>query len=145
MSKVLHGQSQSMKVFYSSFPGDFQLIGSSEPVITAPGDDVILPCHLDSELDVQDWTVEWSKPDIKPSPSERQSRVDVVYLYRVRIEVQDIMIVTYIGRTSLLTEGLKRGDMSLKIKNVTLEDGGRYRCFTPTLGRGAVVRLVVGG
>ncbi|KAM4537110.1 butyrophilin-like protein 10 isoform 1-T2 [Odontesthes bonariensis] len=129
--------------FWIPVQGDHQLTSSSSPVVSAPGEDVVLPCRLDSEVDAQDWTVEWSRPDVAPGRWDGRRRVDVVYLYRVRVEVRDIMMLSYIGRTSLLPDGLKHGDMSLQIRNVTLEDGGSYRCFTPTLGRGAAVRLVV--
>ncbi|KAF3837415.1 hypothetical protein F7725_004879 [Dissostichus mawsoni] len=73
----------------------------------------------------------WSRPDLKPDPNDRLSRVDYVHLYRDRREVTDIKISSYVGRTLLSTEGLGKGDISLKIYNVTLEDKGRFGCFIP--------------
>ncbi|KAI9524321.1 hypothetical protein NQZ68_018003 [Dissostichus eleginoides] len=123
-----------------------QVIGSLQPIRAAPGDDIILPCHVEPPINVSGLTVEWSRPDLKPDPNDRQSRVDYVHLYRDRREVTDIKISSYVGRTLLSTEGLGKGDISLKIYNVTLEDKGRFGCFIPKLGgqkQSAIVILVV--
>ncbi|KAK5598747.1 hypothetical protein CRENBAI_005075 [Crenichthys baileyi] len=56
---------------------------------------------------------------------------------------RDMMMETYIQRTSLSEEGLRRGDVSLTIRNVSLEDNGRFRCFLPSLMRAREVQLVV--
>uniref|UniRef100_A0A4W6DCM8 Ig-like domain-containing protein n=1 Tax=Lates calcarifer TaxID=8187 RepID=A0A4W6DCM8_LATCA len=123
-----------------------QVIGSSQPIIAAPGYDVILPCHLEPAIDVQGFTVEWSKPDLKPDPSDRLSRVEYVHLYRDRREVPDMKIPSYIRRTALFTDDMKHGNISLKIMNVTSEDEGRYKCFIPKLRspvKFSIVRLVV--
>ncbi|XP_062301390.1 CD276 antigen-like [Scomber scombrus] len=55
-------------------------------------------------------------------------------------------ISSYIRRTELFTEGLRRGNISLKIINVTLTDEGIYRCFIPKLrsrSRASTVELVI--
>ncbi|RVE60767.1 hypothetical protein OJAV_G00184680 [Oryzias javanicus] len=108
-----------------------------------PGDDVILPCCLDSEVDLQDYTVEWSKLEVKPDPADRQGRVPYVYLYRNRKTVTKVMMETFIQRVSLNPDGLKRGDVTLKIRKVTLQDEGTYRCFIPGLNHRETVHLVV--
>ncbi|KAJ4948772.1 hypothetical protein JOQ06_020295 [Pogonophryne albipinna] len=113
--------------------GQPQVIGSLQSIRAAPGDDIILPCHVEPPINVSGLTVEWSRPDLKPDPNDRLSRVDYVHLYRDRREVTDIKISSYVGRTLLSTEGLGKGDISLKIYNVTLEDEGRFRCFIPKL------------
>uniref|UniRef100_A0A3P8Q2P8 Ig-like domain-containing protein n=1 Tax=Astatotilapia calliptera TaxID=8154 RepID=A0A3P8Q2P8_ASTCA len=123
------------------------VIGSNLPIIAAPGDDVILPCHLEPMFDVQGLTVEWSKPDLKPDPSDRLSRVGYVHLYRDRQEVPDMKMASYFRRTELFMDDMKHGNISLKILNVSEEDNGRYRCFIPKLQsrvKAAVVELVVG-
>ena len=129
------------------FPGQSEVIGSSQPIIASPGDDVILPCHLSPEFDVQGLTVEWSKPDLKPDPSDRLSQFAYVHLYRHRREDIDMKIPAYNGRTQLFMDQLEHGNISLKIMNVTLADEGRYRCFVPKLNstvQSAIVQLVVG-
>ncbi|KAI3375486.1 hypothetical protein L3Q82_003821 [Scortum barcoo] len=126
--------------------GEPQVIGSLGPIIAAPGDDVILPCHLEPHFNVEGLTVEWSKPDLKPDPSDRLSRVDYVHLYRNRREDPDMKLRSYFGRTSLFTDELKRGNISLKIMNVTLADEGRYKCLIPKLKstvKESIVQLVV--
>ncbi|XP_023286636.1 myelin-oligodendrocyte glycoprotein-like [Seriola lalandi dorsalis] len=127
----------------SPVQGVHHLIGSSQPIITAPGDDVILPCQLDPPLDLQRFTVEWSKPDLKPDPSDPLGWVDFVHLYRYGRENLEMKLPSYVSRTKLFTDELKRGNISLKILNVTSADEGRYRCFLPKLKRGSVIRLVV--
>uniref|UniRef100_A0A3Q4G6Q5 Ig-like domain-containing protein n=1 Tax=Neolamprologus brichardi TaxID=32507 RepID=A0A3Q4G6Q5_NEOBR len=119
------------------------VIGSNLPIIAAPGDDVILPCHLEPMFDVQGLTVEWSKPDMKPDPSDRLSRVEYVHLYRDRQEVPDMKMASYFRRTELFMDDMKHGNISL---NVSEEDNGRYRCFIPKLQskvKAAVVELVL--
>ncbi|XP_071315753.1 myelin-oligodendrocyte glycoprotein-like isoform X2 [Trachinotus anak] len=128
---------------FSPAAGQHQMIGSSQPIIAAPGDDVILPCHLDPPLNVQRFTVEWSRPDLKPDPSDQLRRQKLVYLYRNRQEILHNKIPSYVGRTRLFTEELKRGNISLKILNVTSTDAGRYRCFIPKLGKESTIQLVV--
>ncbi|XP_019209749.1 myelin-oligodendrocyte glycoprotein [Oreochromis niloticus] len=122
------------------------VIGSNLPIIPAPGDDVILPCHLEPMFDVQGLTVEWSKPDLKPDLSDRLSRVEYVHLYRDRKEVPDMKMASYFRRTELFMDAMKHGNISLKILNVSEEDNGRYRCFIPKLRsrvKAAIVELVV--
>ncbi|XP_039883237.1 butyrophilin subfamily 3 member A3-like isoform X4 [Simochromis diagramma] len=136
----------SQRLIFHLFPGEVLVIGSNLPIIAAPGDDVILPCHLAPTFDVQGLTVEWSKPDLKPDPSDRLSRVEYVHLYRDRQEVPDMKMASYFRRTELFMDDMKHGNISLKILNVSEEDNGRYRCFIPKLQsrvKAAVVELVV--
>uniref|UniRef100_A0A3Q2E7T0 Ig-like domain-containing protein n=1 Tax=Cyprinodon variegatus TaxID=28743 RepID=A0A3Q2E7T0_CYPVA len=112
------------------FPGNYQLIVPPEPIIAAPGDDVILPCRVDPDWNAMEKTVEWFRPHLRaPGP---QKRVEYVYVHRFRKMDRDMMMETYIQRTSL-SEGLRHGDVSLRIHNVSLEDNGRFRCFIPNL------------
>uniref|UniRef100_A0A096LRY2 Ig-like domain-containing protein n=1 Tax=Poecilia formosa TaxID=48698 RepID=A0A096LRY2_POEFO len=121
--------------------GGLHLIGSSQPIVAAPGDDVILPCRVDPEWDAVGKTVEWSRPDLRPTGP--QKRVEYVFVYRFRKTDRDMMMDTYIQRTSLSQDGLRRGDVSLTIRNVSLQDQGRFRCFIPRLGVEAELLLVV--
>ncbi|XP_030609986.1 myelin-oligodendrocyte glycoprotein-like [Archocentrus centrarchus] len=126
--------------------GQFHVVGPLQPITAAPGDDVILPCHVEPKFNVAELTVEWSKPDLRPDPNDRLSRVEYVHLYRDAREVPDMKLPSYIGRTELFTDGLREGNISLRITNVTLEDEGRYRCFIPKLKsqtKSSVVRLIV--
>lgn len=129
-------------------PGSSHVIGSVLPIFTAPGSNVLLPCHLEPLLNVEELTIEWSRPDLQPSPSDRLSQLQYVHVHRQHHEVLDMKSHLYIGRTSLLENELKHGNISLKITNVTEEDEGQYKCFVPELRGGvkeAFVRLFVGG
>uniref|UniRef100_A0A3B3HVT3 Immunoglobulin V-set domain-containing protein n=1 Tax=Oryzias latipes TaxID=8090 RepID=A0A3B3HVT3_ORYLA len=111
---------------FSLFPG--------EPIIAAPGDDVILQILLDSQEDLQEQIVEWIKLDMKL----------FVFLYWRRKIITEHMSESFIPRVSLDQDGLKRGDVTLKIRNVSLQDEGKYSCFIPGKNFRETVQLVVG-
>ncbi|XP_039463871.1 myelin-oligodendrocyte glycoprotein-like isoform X1 [Oreochromis aureus] len=126
--------------------GQFHVVGSLQSIVAVPGDDVILPCHVEPKFNVAWLTVEWSRPDRRPDPNDRLSRVEYVHLYRDAREVPDMKIPSYIGRTALFTDGLREGNISLRITNVTQEDEGRYKCFIPKLKsqtKSSIVHLIV--
>ncbi|XP_042256383.1 myelin-oligodendrocyte glycoprotein-like isoform X2 [Thunnus maccoyii] len=112
---------------YTPAKGQPQVIGSLQPIMAAPGDSVILPCHVEPPIDVRGLMVEWSRPDRKPDPRDGLSRVEYVHLYRDNREVPDMKIPSYVSRTALFTDGLRQGNISLKIINVTLADEGRIK------------------
>ncbi|XP_029028998.1 myelin-oligodendrocyte glycoprotein-like isoform X2 [Betta splendens] len=135
-------------VFFVSSPAEAQAVVMASPrlISSAPGDDVVLRCHLEPPVDIQALTVEWSKPDLQPDPWDPLRRVQYVHVHRNGGEVTDMKLRSYAGRTELLTEQLRHGNVSLKILNVTLADAARYRCFIPKLKsavREATVQLVV--
>uniref|UniRef100_A0A3Q2WMK5 Ig-like domain-containing protein n=1 Tax=Haplochromis burtoni TaxID=8153 RepID=A0A3Q2WMK5_HAPBU len=136
---------QDVCIYFSS-SGEFDVVGSLQPILAAPGDDVILPCRVEPKFNVAGLTVEWSRPDRRPDPNDRLSRVDYVHLYRDAREVPDMKIPSYVGRTALFTDGLREGNISLRITNVTQEDEGRYRCFIPKLKsqtQSSIVHLIL--
>ncbi|XP_023265090.1 myelin-oligodendrocyte glycoprotein-like isoform X2 [Seriola lalandi dorsalis] len=133
-------------LLFTSAEGQLQVIGSPHPIVATPGDDVILPCHVEPAVNVAGLTVEWSRPDLRPYPNDLQKRVGFVHLYRDSREVLDMKISSYVLRTALFLEDLRRGNISLKITNVTLTDEGRYRCFIPklkSLKKSSIVNLEI--
>ncbi|XP_042368383.1 myelin-oligodendrocyte glycoprotein-like [Plectropomus leopardus] len=133
-------------LLFTPVTGELEVIGPPQPIVAAPGDDVILPCHVEPPFNVAGLTVEWSRPDRQPDPNDRLSRVEYVHLYRDRQEVPDMKISSYVHRTALFAGGLSHGNISLHIANVTLADGGRFKCFIPKLQsqtRYSIVHLVV--
>uniref|UniRef100_A0A671TLE9 Ig-like domain-containing protein n=1 Tax=Sparus aurata TaxID=8175 RepID=A0A671TLE9_SPAAU len=86
-------------------------------------------------MDAFGMTVEWTRPDLEPS---------FVYVWRDGVELESKKHPLYEGRTSVFTEELKRGNISLKLPRVRISDEGRYRCFIPALDKDHVVQLVVG-
>ncbi|XP_076581123.1 myelin-oligodendrocyte glycoprotein-like [Chaetodon auriga] len=126
--------------------GQSRVVGAFQPVVAVVGDDVILPCHLEPPLNMERTTVEWSKPDLKPDPSDHLSQVEYVHLRRSWDDISDMQMQAYVGRTKLFPDQLKHGNISLKITNVTLADEGRYKCHVPKLQsqvKESIVKLVV--
>lgn len=115
------------------FSGQYQVICSPETVVAFPGDDVILLCHVQPRLDVNGFALEWSKPELQSDPNDPLSQEEFVHICRDSKEFVDMKMPSYMGRTSILGEGLRDGIISLKITNVTLADDGKYKCFIPKL------------
>ncbi|XP_045919967.1 sodium channel subunit beta-4-like [Micropterus dolomieu] len=101
--------------------GESDVIGSLEPVTVVVGDDVILPCHLEPPFDVKNLTVEWT------------CNKSIVHVYRSLEDYLDNQDQKFKGRTSLFRDEMTRGNISLKLTNVTEQDSGNYSCFVPKL------------
>ncbi|XP_056883064.1 myelin-oligodendrocyte glycoprotein-like isoform X1 [Takifugu flavidus] len=118
--------------------GQPHVVGSPQPIVAASGDSVVLPCHLEPSINVEETVVEWTRQD--------PSHVTFVHVYRDHVEVMDMKTASYRGRTALFIEELKHGNISLRITEVTEADEGSYRCFIPTLRspvKDSTVRLVI--
>ena len=111
--------------------------GPDGPIVALVGDDIILPCYLKPVMDAHDFTVEWTRPDVNNSPR-------FVFVWRDGVELHRKKHPSYGGRTSLFTDELQNGNISLRLSSVNLSDQGSYRCFIPQLNRHADVQLVVG-
>ncbi|XP_059210455.1 butyrophilin-like protein 2 [Centropristis striata] len=108
-----------------SSSGQSQMVGSSQPILATIGADITLPCHLVPPANVAAKTLEWARFDLNPR---------FVHVRRDGIELLIQQNPSYVGRTSLSTDKLKYGDISLKLSRVKLSDAGRYRCHVPSLG-----------
>ncbi|XP_035849640.1 butyrophilin-like protein 9 [Sander lucioperca] len=120
-----------------------QVIGSLHPIVAVLGGDVILPCHVEPQLDVEELTVEWWRADVPPDPSDTQSDYRYVHRYHDKHHEEDMKKPAYAGRTELFTDGLKHGNISLKISNVMCFDKGSYRCQIPQLGSSSIIEVTV--
>ncbi|XP_042257712.1 butyrophilin subfamily 3 member A2-like isoform X2 [Thunnus maccoyii] len=58
-------------------------------------------------------------------------------------DLPDTRNPSYRGRTSLIIEELKHGNISLKLSTVKLSDKGTYKCYIPVLQKQSLVELVV--
>uniref|UniRef100_A0A4W6DX57 Ig-like domain-containing protein n=1 Tax=Lates calcarifer TaxID=8187 RepID=A0A4W6DX57_LATCA len=104
------------------FPlGQSEMIGPPQPIVGIIGGDIILPCHLEPPADVTGLTVEWARSDLNPR---------FVHLRRDGVELLLDQNSLYTGRTSLSSNKLKTGDISLKLSNVKISDAGTYKFAT---------------
>ncbi|XP_078020679.1 CD276 antigen homolog isoform X1 [Epinephelus lanceolatus] len=117
-----------------SCEGASQMIGPSKPILAMVGDDVVLPCHLEPAADVVAKTLEWARLDLNPR---------FVNVRRDGVALLQDQNPSYLGRTSLSTDKLRQGDISLKLSKVRLSDEGKYRCHIPNLGT-STAELIVG-
>lgn len=104
-------------------------------MVATLGEDTVLPCHLEPAVDASGLTVEWARPDLQPR---------YVLLRRDRVRLRHEENPSYVGRTSLATNNLRCGDVSMKLSRVKLTDAGTYKCFVPDSGPESVVRLTAG-
>ncbi|KAK5848408.1 hypothetical protein PBY51_006025 [Eleginops maclovinus] len=98
------------------------LVGGS-PVSVQLGHTATLSCWNSPPKSAELLEVRWFLPDHFDSP---------VLLYQLNHTSQD---ATYAGRASFglrdaASSGLRGGDVSLKLENVTLQDAGEYICYT---------------
>uniref|UniRef100_A0A667YUX5 Ig-like domain-containing protein n=1 Tax=Myripristis murdjan TaxID=586833 RepID=A0A667YUX5_9TELE len=122
--RVQQSKIQQTRESQIHIPGQHQLIGPPQPIVAIVGDDVILPSHLEPATDAADMPVDWMRPDLDHS------------LVHQRYKGQEVVTrqnPSYVGRTSLFTDKLKHGNVSLKLSEVKLSDEGGYRCLLPSL------------
>ncbi|XP_041093950.1 butyrophilin subfamily 2 member A2-like [Polyodon spathula] len=99
--------------------GRWTVVGSNQPVIAYPGDDVILHCHMSPRVSAVDMEVRWFR--------ERFDRPVHLYInQKDRLEKQDR---AYQGRTALSPSALRTGDISLSLRNLQSSDKGIYNCL----------------
>lgn len=86
-------------------------------------------------MDVTAETVEWTRSDLNPR---------FVHVLRAGQDLVNIKNPSYMGRTSLFINELKKGNISLKLSKVKLSDEGTYECYITTLNKKSFIKLVVG-
>ncbi|XP_058867809.1 butyrophilin subfamily 1 member A1-like isoform X4 [Acipenser ruthenus] len=95
------------------------VVGSDQPLIASPGEDVILPCHITPSLSAVDMEVRWFRQKFKIP----------VHLYEDRRDRTDVQDIDYRGRTALSRLGLQEGILSLNLRNLRHTDSGVYSCY----------------
>ncbi|XP_069037837.1 uncharacterized protein [Lepisosteus oculatus] len=100
----------------------FSVQGPREPLVARPGDEVLLPCSVDSTVPLQELEVEWLRTD----PDT------LVLLFSEGESRPESQHQSYRGRAELFPQEIPRGNFSLWLANVTAEDSGVYRCAVHT-------------
>ncbi|XP_071315683.1 butyrophilin subfamily 3 member A2-like [Trachinotus anak] len=109
------------------------LNSQAKQVVAIPREDVTLPCHMEPPVDVSNMNVVWQKNG--PSNISVCSWPEKGQLVNQH--------QSYVGRTSLLTDKLKNGNVSMTLKEVKLSDGGKYTCSVPELHIEMSVDLII--
>ncbi|MGH0155941.1 UNVERIFIED_CONTAM: hypothetical protein FKN15_043463, partial [Acipenser sinensis] len=102
-----------------SFSDGWTVVGSDQPVIAEPGEDVILPCYISPRLSAVDMEVRWFR-DAFEKP---------VHLYRFQKNLLGTQARAYRGRTALSPSALQTGNISLLVRNIQPSDRGIYTCL----------------
>uniref|UniRef100_A0A669D214 Ig-like domain-containing protein n=1 Tax=Oreochromis niloticus TaxID=8128 RepID=A0A669D214_ORENI len=95
-------------------------IVSLSDITAESGQDVILTCRAPNN-NIQ--TVEWSRADLGD---------EYVFLYRDELFVTENQHPSFKNRVDLQDRQMKDGDVSLILKNVTINDTGTYECSVKT-------------
>ncbi|KAF3698202.1 Programmed cell death 1 ligand 1 [Channa argus] len=82
------------------------------------GQNVLLKCLGHTHYPIE--AVKWLKPDLRSD--------HYVYFYREKRPVEYYQHEDFVGRVELRDPQMTDGDFSLILKNVTINDTGRYEC-----------------
>ncbi|KAM4565062.1 butyrophilin subfamily 3 member A3-like [Fundulus diaphanus] len=117
-------------------------VSVKSPVSVQKGHVATLPCWLTSSQSAEDMEVRWYQGGAQKETS--------ILLYKAKGVDYTSQKASYTDRVSFglkdgTSSGLKTGDISLKLQNVTLEDTGKYTCFVSSLADydSASVSLIV--
>ncbi|KAM6228168.1 butyrophilin subfamily 3 member A2-like [Porphyrio hochstetteri] len=97
---------------------DFRVVGPGHSLHVTVGQDVVLPCHLSPNVDVQSLDIRWIRHRISETVHHFQNGEDVS-----REQMEE-----YVGRTELVRDGLSRGSLDLRITGLRPSDDGQYVC-----------------
>uniref|UniRef100_A0A8B9HCQ6 Ig-like domain-containing protein n=1 Tax=Astyanax mexicanus TaxID=7994 RepID=A0A8B9HCQ6_ASTMX len=89
------------------------------PVFAKMGSSSVLPCELSPALNAKTYEVRWHQPNKRDNP---------ILLYEEQKVQENAGDPQYRGRASLVGD-LQKGNVSLKLENLTLADRGEYVCY----------------
>ncbi|XP_041841780.1 uncharacterized protein LOC121640156 [Melanotaenia boesemani] len=114
---VPHGDAAGQDALHgASVQGETEIFCSSELLVSFCGSSIVLQCHLESQQDATDNTVKWTQ------------RGDVVHIRKGGKDDPGEQKERFEERTSLFSEGLHKGNLSLQLSSLKLSDSGRYKC-----------------
>ncbi|XP_066577934.1 butyrophilin subfamily 1 member A1 isoform X1 [Amia ocellicauda] len=96
----------------------FEVLGPRYPIAVYPGEDTVLPCYLSPNISAEGLEIRWFRED--PTAP--------VSLYQFGQYNFQMQIPSYKGRTELFPEEFRKGNVSLRLKDVRGSDDGHYRC-----------------
>ncbi|XP_055983754.1 butyrophilin-like protein 2 [Sorex fumeus] len=96
-----------------------KVIGPSQPILVRYGEDVDLTCSLSPKVSAQDMEVRWVKDHHYPA----------VYVYMNGDHVAGEQMEEYRGRTTLVSDSINEGAVTLQIHNARTSDDGQYQCL----------------
>lgn len=99
--------------------------GSEEPVFVREGENVILSCSVDSHVSTSEIEeVTWKRTD--------GDQEILVLLYQDGQIFSDSSHERYQGRVDFFSSEIPKGNFSLKLKEVKMEDKGEFTCEVHT-------------
>ncbi|XP_042257938.1 hyaluronan and proteoglycan link protein 4-like isoform X2 [Thunnus maccoyii] len=99
----------------------------SPKVHVKPGKDVTLPCQGHNPIELLKWT--------------KQDLYMYVFFHRDNRSYEIYQNLSFRGRVQLRDPEMKDGDVSIIIRNVTINDTGRYECSTAEKNIGTTPKL----
>ncbi|KAK2813488.1 hypothetical protein Q5P01_000817 [Channa striata] len=111
----------SSTAVFCAFWCSFISLGSKceDQLKATPGEDVVLRCRAPREAAIG--LMEWTRRDLKSG--------DYVFFYRDGNSHNSFQHPSFHGRVELKDPEMKHGDVSLILKNVTINDTGIYECW----------------
>ncbi|MBN3304795.1 BT1A1 protein, partial [Amia calva] len=100
-------------------PEIFEVLGPADPVVVLAGEDAVLPCYLSPNISAEDMEIRWF----------REISVTPVCLFQYAQYDFSHQMPSYKDRAELFPEELKKGNVSLRLKDVRGSDDGGYNCL----------------
>ncbi|KAL6089765.1 hypothetical protein STEG23_015645 [Scotinomys teguina] len=97
---------------------DFRVLGPPDPLLAIVGQDRELPCKLSPNISAEGMELRWYRDH--PSPA--------VHVHKNGEDVYEEQMVDYRGRTTFIGNHKVRGEVAVRIRNVTMFDNGTYHC-----------------
>lgn len=107
------------KILFPFSPASLKLIGPSQPIHVRVGEDVEVSCYLFPKVNAQKMEVRWV----------RSWRYPAVHVYMDGSDVAGEQMTEYTERTSLMSDAIQEGRLTLKINNTSISDDGQDRCL----------------